>query len=152
MSEEKSSNSLVALPKDFFSQVKSYFENKERVEKEDKWEFDDAKRRFEWIMEMRERKIVMSALYYARGGGIVPENMTEEEKAFFDKVVLDLQEFQKTKGSLFSEKGIEILQDVPEFVAPDMKTYGPLKKGDVASLPEEVIRLFLKKGVAKRKE
>jgi DNA replication initiation complex subunit (GINS family) len=147
--EEKNSNSFVSLPRDFFEQARSYLQGKEEMQKEDKWELDSARRLLNDLLEIRERKILIAALYYLRAG-VEPENITGEEKALFERVVGVLKDFQKTKKKVLERgKGVEFLQDVHEFVGPDMKTYGPFRKGDRADLPEEVSKVFIEKGVAR---
>ena len=151
VTEERSKNTFMSLPDDFFSQAAAYLKDKEKVGT-DKWELESAKRMLQDLLEAREKKILMASLYFSRVG-TVPEGMTAGEKGFFDKIVASLKEFQKGRGSLAGPaaegKTVELLQDVPEFVAPDMKTYGPSKKGEAATLPAEVAELLVKKGLAK---
>ena len=42
---------------------------------------------------------------------------------------------------------IRFLKDVPTIVGADMKTYGPFKEEDVASLPAENAEVLIKRGV-----
>lgn len=49
----------------------------------------------------------------------------------------------KTNNKL---KEIRILDDIPELTGPDLKNYGPYKKGDVAELPAELAVLIINKG------
>ena len=43
-------------------------------------------------------------------------------------------------------KEIRVLEDIPELTGPDLKNYGPYKKGDVAELPSELAVLIMNKG------
>jgi DNA replication factor GINS len=38
-------------------------------------------------------------------------------------------------------------EDVPQFLGADEKTYGPFKKGDIAKLPEENVKILLERNV-----
>ena len=40
-------------------------------------------------------------------------------------------------------------EDTPAFMGAYEKTYGPFKKGDIAKLPEENIRVLIEQGMAK---
>ncbi len=155
MLEEKKSTKLTELPENFFQEALVYLESKEKMKenKEDAWELESAKRLLQDILEIRERKIVNLALYHVRSG-IVPGNLMPEEKEFFDAVVKSIREFQERKKEiLFGKKKktriVALLEDTPEFVGVDMKTYGPFKRGDIATLPEENAKLLLEKGLAR---
>ncbi|UCD04404.1 MAG: hypothetical protein JSW73_02085 [Candidatus Woesearchaeota archaeon] len=53
------------------------------------------------------------------------------------------KEETKTDSKL---KEIRVLEDIPELTGPDLKNYGPYKKGDVAELPSELAVLIINKG------
>ncbi len=152
--EERSTNKLVKLPENFFKDVKDYLDKKSKLQsKEDKWELDSAKGTLEDLLEIRERKILTLAMYSARSG-IVPENLTPEEKNFFDNIIKIIKDFQKQRKKALEEKpekmvAIAVLEDIPEFVGTDLKSYGPFKKGDIATIPEDSAKLFVQKGMAK---
>jgi len=99
---------------------------------------------------LRERKILKLALAAAQTR-IPAENLTEEEKSFFDEVV-NLLKARKENFQRILSRGEEVTlivfkEDVPSFVAIDGKTYGPFKKGDIAKLPEENVKVLKEKGV-----
>lgn len=152
--EERSTNKLIKLPGNFFMDVKDYLDKKTKLNsKEDAWELDSAKGTLEDLLEIRERKIMTLAMYSARSG-ITPENLTQEEKMFFDNLVKTIEDFQKQRKKSLKEKPekltpVAVLEDIPEFVGTDLKNYGPFKKGDVANVPEENAKLFIQKGMAK---
>lgn len=150
--EERVSRKLSNLPPRFVHEVIDYLEKKEAIakEKDDKWEHQAARQRFQNIMELRERKIVNFTLSYVRSGA-APEGMTPEEKELFDKIVRSLEEFkgQKEKvisGEKFPMKTVAFLQEIPQFVGIDMGYYGPYKSGDIATVPEDNARLLSDKG------
>ncbi|RLJ09813.1 MAG: hypothetical protein DRP15_02310 [Candidatus Aenigmatarchaeota archaeon] len=153
--EEKTSSKLVELPKDFFKEVKDYLERKSQVErsKEDLWELESARMVLNDLLEMREKKILIAAFYYVKSG-VKPENLIGAEKEFFKKVVESIKELrEKRKEEMSDEKKnlttVAFLESLPAFVGTDMKTYGPFNKGDIATLPEDVAELLLKKGVVR---
>ena len=45
---------------------------------------------------------------------------------------------------------LRFLKDVPAIIGADMKTYGPFKVEDVASLPVENAKIFVKHGLAEK--
>lgn len=156
--EEGKSPKLVKLPGNFFSEIKEYLDKKASITKDkgDAWEFENARMELQHILEMRERKVMMLAMYFVRSG-VVPENMTFEEKEFFNKVVENVKAFQANKKRMFEgrmEKRalVAMLDSLPSFVGVNMKNYGPFKKGDMVTLPEENARLLVEKGLARKVE
>lgn len=152
--EERGSKTLAALPDDFFDSVQVYFEKKSQVsrEGEDHWEIDTAKRWLQDLLEIRERKLLSQALFYVRSGAPSP-NMTPEEKEFFDRMVSALREFQKKRAFAYDKMqekkmAVALLQDIPRFVAINTKEFGPYRKGDIVSIPEENAKVLVEKGIA----
>jgi DNA replication factor GINS len=47
---------------------------------------------------------------------------------------------------------MRFLKDVPAIIGADMKTYGPFKTEDVASLPVENTKILKKQGLAENVE
>jgi len=157
VNQEKSEKNLVKLPENFFSDVNKYVENKSKmVDKENSWELESARRLVQDVLDIRERKILIHALYNVRSG-MVSDNLTPEEKMFFDKVVEEIKSFREglkrtVEGEPEKKDLIVIENDLAEFVGIDMKTYGPFRKGDVVNLPEENVKLLLDKKLAKKIE
>lgn len=153
--EEKNSPKLIELPDNFFQDVKAYIENKAKVSegKEDVWELDNSKRMLQDLLDSRESKLVKLALIHVRAG-VTPGKVMPEEKAFFDSLVESIRRFQDSRketleGQREESETIAILDEVPKFVGINMKTYGPLKKGDVARIPKENSQLLISKGLAR---
>ena len=154
--EEQRSPKLSKLPDNFYNSVNSYIQQKAKLAREDRkgiLEVKSIERLIQDIYDRRERKIVTSSVNAARTN-IQPENMTDEERDFFDLVTATIRQRrdENVKKVMKVEKGVEtdliVFRDsVPEFVGSDMKNYGPFKKGDIAKLPEENTRLLLDKGV-----
>lgn len=114
-------------------------------------ELRNTKRIWESIFERREKKIVLAALSAVRGGKAMPENLTREEKIFYEDLVNLLKEnrkriFEKQKKEFLI---IRILKDIPPFVGSDMKKH-ILKKEDVISMPVEMANLLINRGAAEK--
>jgi DNA replication initiation complex subunit (GINS family) len=149
MFDEKKSNRLLKLPENFFEEAKSYLENKAKFAsgKEDIWELDSAKRVIQDLMEIREGKLVRS--------GAAPDDLTREEKSFFDSVAGSIRQFQGQQKEIFEGKKepmqvVAFLETIPQFVGIDMRNYGPFEKGDIATVPVANARLLVEKGSAKQ--
>ncbi len=154
--EERTTQKLVALPDDFFNRIKEYLSHKAKIAdtKEDAWELASAKRVLQDLLDMRERKILNLAVYSLRSG-TEPENMTPEEKELFNAVSTNIKEFQEKRklvleGREERTENIALLEDVPEFMGTNLKKYGPFKKGEIVTLPEDVSKVLEEKGAAKR--
>ncbi|HDD71422.1 MAG TPA: DNA replication complex GINS family protein [Candidatus Aenigmarchaeota archaeon] len=155
--EERDSPSLVKLPENFFEKVKNYLDQKRKLleKKEDRkvaLEVKNVERLVENIFDRRERKILNQALITVRTQ-IPPQNLTEEEKEFFEKVVEILKErrkkfFEKIFGRGEGKKKVRFKADVPEFVGIDGEVYGPFKEGEEAEIPPENARVLTQKGLA----
>ena len=137
ITKERASKGFAELPKDFFEDAEAYLAVKKKLK--NNWEAESAERLFQDLLEIREKKLLLSAFYYVRSG-VFPEYLTERERLFFEKLVQDLRAFQKP-----DQKTTRMLQDIPAFVGPDMKTYGPYQTGQTVSLPGEIERLLLEK-------
>lgn len=157
VNQEKSEKKLLRLPDNFFSDMKDYIENKAKlVDKENSWELESARRLIQDLLDIRERKILILALYNVRSG-VTSDNFTEEEKKFFDTVVVNLKSFRTNRQIMIEgepeDKGLIVITNyLGEFVGTDMKNYGPFRKGDVVNLPEDNAKLLLEKKAAKRIE
>ena len=151
--EEQRVQKLTKLPIGFYESARDYLDAKRAMESgKTALELKNAERLVEDIFNRRERKILNLALIAARTG-IPPENLTEEERLFFDSLLAIIKDRRQLLASV--KGGQEELaaliifkEDVPEFVGADEKTYGPFKKGDIAKLPEENMHLMIEQGVA----
>lgn len=158
---EIKSQQLCNLPEDFFDNVKNYLEQKKELAKKNEdasVEFRNAERIIEDIYNRRESKVVSLALLSVRTG-IIPANMTKNERELFDYVVrglknsrgfLDKLLWKKDKKSKDDVEYVEIafLEDVEEFVGIDLKKLGPYNKGDKALIPKNNAELLIKSGKA----
>ncbi len=156
--DEKSSQKLTQLPEGFFNEVRVYLDKKARMNenKQDVWELQSARRVLQDILDLRERKILTTSLYHVRSG-LNPENLMEEEREFFNTLVDNIKEFQTKRKEMVEGEPVKrdvvgVTDDVPQFVGIDMKNYGPYKKGDVVTLPEEIAKFLVEHGSARKIE
>jgi DNA replication factor GINS len=152
--EEARLTKLTKLPPGFYDAVKSYMQTKrEGNARKFSLEVKNIERLIEDIFNRRERKIFNLSLIAARTS-IPPENLTDEERPFFDQVVYMVKERRGKLLDTMVEKeqaeqtGLVVFkEDVPTFVGSDMKNYGPFKRGDIAKLPEENKTVLLQQGI-----
>lgn len=170
--KERGSPKLVQLPPNFFGAAFKYLEKKRELAKDrkDELEIRNAERLIRDIFTIREKKLLNFALLYVVTN-ILPENLTEEEKEFFEKLVVLLK---SRRDAFFSGKPkeeakvakmeeikevekveeveeeikegyvkIRFREEIPQFVGIDEKVYGPFSPGDVAVLPKENAELFV---------
>ena len=160
--KEKASPFLTNIGIDFYKQAAQHIKELEEKVEEEKIknptskklvllsdELRNTKRIWESIFERREKKIVLAALSAVRGGKALPENLTREEKIFFDSLLELLKEHRKRIFEGYEKEFviIRILKDIPQFVGSDMKKYS-LKKEDVISLPQDVAKVLIQRKAA----
>lgn len=123
------------------------------------------------IYELREKKIVQAALSKIRGGKPDLKNVLEVEKNLYESLV---EQIILSRKKILEEKPVEIkkdkpkaetlskeenkgninpvvrvLEDIPEFVGTDMRTYS-LRKNDVLTISKEMSEPLVKRGVVKQ--
>jgi DNA replication initiation complex subunit (GINS family) len=151
LAEEKANqNRMAALPSNFWKDVQTYILTKSALnDRENAWEIESAKQIINDIIEIRENKLLKLAAFYVRSG-IMPENIAEHEKAFFNSLTELLKKWHKLQQKIFEQNGlvfVTILQDIPQFI-DEKNTYGPFRPGDVASLPQQIAKILVEKGAA----
>lgn len=127
-----------------------------------KKEMQNAKDMVHELTQTRFRKIVRKA---ARGKEIPPDHLTPEEKKVYSTVLpfaeaADSFAKEIVRGQLPRIKietehrraVLRFLKDVPAIIGADMKTYGPFKVEDLASLPVENTKILIKQGLAEKVE
>jgi len=78
---------------------------------------------------------------------IVEEKVEDAKKSLEimrPKEIVEPQKLIKPNGKLM----VKILADLPRFVGSNLQSYGPLKTGDVISLPEDIGNLLITRKVA----
>ncbi len=143
--DEESSTKLAKIPDDFFEKAKEHIKSKEDSVKTDpaaSQEFQNLRHRLRFIMEARERKILSMALYSVRTG-LPPENLITSERALFESILEALKKFKQFREDVLHPKDtvplkiVAFVEDIGAFLGDDTLSYGPFKKGDIASVPEK---------------
>lgn len=156
--DEQKSPTLTRLPTNFFHATSNYLEQKKKIiidDRKETLELRSIERLVEDIFNRRERKILNVAIINARSG-LPPENLSEEEKPFYNSVVSIIRNRRNEQlKNLLSGKSevstfVTFKEDTPQFVGIDEQSYGPFKKGDTAKLPEENMKTLLERGIVEQ--
>ncbi len=170
---EKNSSKLVDVSEDFFNSLNdfveeeknSYIKNLKNFSIEEARDFANLKKMVEEIFLLRERKILNAALLASRSGETERLNAASQEKKMFESVVALLLKQRELLSDMFSsadqaavkgkarEKTLEVtevrmLSEVPAFIGPDLKEYGPFSQDQKVSLPYKVAKLFFERKLA----
>jgi len=162
---EKTYEKPQPLPSDFYQRAAGYLKGLEddsaggdartiqgRLLLDEK---ENARRLLEEIKQTRLDKIVNAA---REGSVINVDDLTEEERQLvgqFNESISTYKEHENIPQAGGSPSGpmelsvVRFLDNVPEIVGVDLKIYGPYKKEDVGSLPNQNARALIKQGLAK---
>ena len=153
--EEQKTSTLSRLPTNFSNATSNYLEQKKKLvvgdDRKGSLEVKSVETLIKDIFDRRERKILNSAIIAARSG-MPPENLSEEERPFYNSVVTLIKgrrgDLLKTLNDMHKSNQTVIFKEgTPEFLGMDERTYGPFKKGDTAILPEENMKVLLERGI-----
>ncbi|MCD6465332.1 DNA replication complex GINS family protein [Candidatus Bathyarchaeota archaeon] len=166
--KEKETPDLQQLPKDFYARLADYM----RRIREERRMMDEESIRGKLLRKEEEnvRKMITDLIRtrYEKISQIIAKReiapltaLTEEEESLYNglsshveaynALLKDILQGQKPKIRLVKTRGfmvVRILKEIPQIVGSDMKTYGPFKPEDVASLPEENAKALIKQGAA----
>jgi len=80
------------------------------------------------------------------------DNIVEEKVNEAKKSVEEMRPVEEKIENMFVKPNgkllVKVVSDLPRFVGSDMQSYGPLKAGDVISLPSEIGKLLITRRVA----
>jgi len=161
---------LEKLPKDFYSRIAEYVKKlKEESRMLDKRtvkanllkkEMQNVKRMTRELIQIRYRKIVDKG---AKGQEIPHDVLTAEEEEIYAKIsplpetvsgfateILRGYASRVDVEQKYGRVALRFLKDVPAIIGADMKTYGPFKVEDIASLPVENAKILAKQGMAEK--
>jgi DNA replication factor GINS len=162
---EKTSEKTQPLPPDFYERVQTYLKGLEEDSAasdghtiQGRITLKEKQVTVRLLRELKETRLE-KLLTLADRGDINTENLTEEEKTFVKTLDKSLQAFQEGKQPDFSppQERVELsvvrfLTDIPEIVGTDLKMYGPYKKEDVGSLPNQNAEALIRQGAAREIE
>jgi DNA replication factor GINS len=169
---ERETVEIQMLPKDFYAKLADYMKKmREESRMLDKKtlrarlmerEFKNAKKLVKKLLQLRCEKSIDEA----KAGKAAPKDrLTEEE----ERLYAGISPFAESYQTLFKDvsrgrpphvkpekKGkrmvVRFLQEIPAIVGSDMKTYGPFKPEDIATLPVENAKALIKQGVTEEVE
>jgi DNA replication factor GINS len=167
---ELENSKLERLPLDFYSRITDYLrktgEETRMLDKRTlkasflKKETQNVERMIRELIRMRYKKLVR---IMAEGKRVPSDVLTPEEKKIYDEASSFAEAFQNfskdiLRGYLPSvvpeqrnkRAALRFLKDIPPIIGSDMKTYGPFKAEDVASLPIENAKILVKQGLAEK--
>lgn len=171
--KERESVEIQALPKGFYARLADYMkkmrEESRMIDKKTlraklmEREFKNAKKLVEKLHRLRREKFIDGA---KTGKAVPKDRLTEEEERLYSGV----SSFAESHQALFKEVSrgrsprvktekkakkrmvVRFLQEIPAIVGADMKTYGPFKQEDVATLPVENAKALIKQEAAEEVE
>jgi len=168
---EKENAEVQPLPKDFFVRLARYVKRlREEARMLDEkttrarllmHESKNVKKLSEGLIRLRYEKVVRKGM---AGETIVKEGLTDEEEKLFRDIASSTESFQNFLKDVLSGRGrssdveaeeervkkrvLRFLREIPAIIGADMKTYGPFKPEDLASVPVENARVLVKQGLA----
>jgi len=169
---EIESSELQALPFDFYSKIGGYLrqlrEEERMLDKKTvkarllKSETRNVKRMLRELIKKRYEKLILKA---AKDDKVPSDVLTAEEAEVFASCLPILKAYRNFVNNLLAGQVLKInvkqertrvalrfLKEVPEIIGTDMKTYGPFKVEDVASVALENAKILVKQGLAEKVE
>jgi DNA replication factor GINS len=127
-----------------------------------KKEMQNASVMIQRLIQTRHRKIIAKM---AKGEDVVQDALTPEEATIYSKVspfsgtihsfAKEIVRGQAPRPKIDTERkraALRFLKEIPGVIGADMKTYGPFKIEDVATMPAENARILMKQGLAEKLE
>jgi len=166
--KEKESVEVQKLPRNFYAKLADYVkkireESRMLDEKTTKAklmnrEFENVKNMVEELVQLRHDKILTKV---AGRKTVAREVLAEEEEKLHGEIFPLAEAYQAFLKDILQgrlsriekeEKPkkmlVRFIQEIPAIVGSDMRTYGPFKPEDIATLPPENARILIKQGVA----
>ena len=165
---EKTSRETQPLPNDFYQRTEAYLSGLEQENAS--IDHHTAKGRLtlkekevasRLLRELKKTRLEKLLALARNRETINDANLTDEERKLLKDFDRSLQAFNQalnaeTKTSAPEETTelsvVRFLQDIPEIVGTDLRIYGPYKKEDVGSLPNQNAKALVKQGVAREIE
>ena len=168
--KEKENTEIQPLPRGFYADLAEYLrkirEEKRMLDERTMkgrlllGEEENVKRMAEELVQTRYEKLMLKV---SKGEIVSTTALAEEEESLYRDAASQADNYQaftkkllqgrltkepKAKAKPASLMVVRILQEIPEIIGADMKTYGPFKPEDIASLPKENARTLIKQGAA----
>jgi DNA replication factor GINS len=164
---EKDNAELQSLSKDFYVKLAEYVK---RIREESRMldekttrgrlllhEAENVRRMVGELVSLRHDKAVQLV---SKSEAVNVEGLTKEEEKLFSDVSRPFEVFQgimreieagrlpQTGREKPKNRVLRFLKETPVIVGVDMKTYGPFRPEDVASVPAENAKILTKQGIA----
>jgi DNA replication factor GINS len=165
---EKETSEIQTLSKDFYVKLSSYAK---RISEESRMldektvrarlhlrESQNVKRLAKELLVLRCQKIVRTMMI---GRLLSKDCLTEEEKEIYRELEPSIESFHSLLQDVLAGRPVRLeprkkiekivlrfLKDVPTIIGGDMKSYGPFKPEDVASLPVENAKILIRQALA----
>jgi DNA replication factor GINS len=164
---ELTSRETQALPNDFYQRTEAYLSGLEQESTsidehttKGRLTLKEKEVMNRLLRELKETRLRKLLALVVNGEAINDAHLTEEERKLVKDFGKSLLAFNQAKAEpntwtpeLKDELSvIRFLQDIPEIVGTDLKIYGPYKKEDVASLPNQNAKALVKQGAAREIE
>ncbi|NIR86371.1 hypothetical protein GWO13_01915 [Candidatus Bathyarchaeota archaeon] len=170
--KERESVEIQKLPKDFYAKLAGYMkkmrEERRMLDKKTlrarlmEREFKNTKKLIKKLLRLRYEKSIDEA----KAGKVVSKDrLTEEEERLYSgispfaesyrAILKDVSRGRSPHAKPEKKKKrmvVRFLKEVPAIVGSDMKTYGPFKPEDIATLPAENAKALIKQGIAEEVE
>jgi len=165
--QEKASQELQPLPKDFYVKLSDYLK---KIREESRMldgkttkarllmrEEENVREMVRELVALRHTKTVEAV---SAGEGVHLDGLTREEERLVKDVAPSFESFQALLKEIMSgrlqrvspekpsKRVLRFLKETPAIIGADMNTYGPFQPQDVASLPAENAKILTKQGVA----
>lgn len=163
---------LMKLPADFYSRIADYLkrikEESRMLDKKTvkaillKKEMRNAKHMIRQLTQSRYKKLVRMM---AEGEKIPLDALTIDERKIFSEVPHFAETYRNLAKNIIQGHSLKIkiekehkivvlrfTKDIPAIIGSDMKTYGPFKAEDIASIPSENAKILVKQGLAVKVE
>jgi len=171
---EKTEKTLQRLPSSFYSELRRLLGDSKAASASrgqdrtlttiSEKEFKILRRLAVELAETRMKKVVDAALSRQN---VASDTLTPEEAEFAKQVAIHMGDHYRFieelgQGSLISEEKapskpaearlevVRFLSDFPAIIGVDLKTYGPFKTEDIATLPAENALALINQGVVKQ--
>jgi DNA replication factor GINS len=166
---EKNTSKLVEVEEDFYEAISDFVQREKKEYLASLKNFSSAKARnfanlkkiVEEIFSLREKKLLSRALIASRNGGEESGKIALQEKKTFKELLAVLNRHRAFLEAAFEPEkrkagremvSLRILREVPAFVGPDMREYGPFSVDEAVSLPLKVAELLLARKLAEERK
>ena len=165
---EKGNMEIQGLPRDFYARLAGYMkkireetrmlDEKTTRAKLMQRELKNVEKMVEELVQLRYEKALKKIMVEKT---VPKEILTKEEEKLYGEILPLAESFQAfLKGMLRGRLSrierkekpkqmlVRFLRAVPAIIGSDMKTYGPFKPEDIATLPTENARILIRQGAA----